>query len=756
MAAQDEIVIKYDIELGDWKRAQEEIKKASDLTEELKAGTQAAFGSKAVEEGTKNLKSYNDQIEGILNNGKALNTQYKELVKVINSGNLGADELRRAKEEAAELKDRIGDTREELSKMASDTRRIDSIVDVAKGAAAAFSLAQGAVALFGAENKNLEKIIAKTTAAMAVLQGVQELGQQLTTKGTLLNKAYAASVGFIESGMVALRTASIATWGAITGGVALAIAGIVYLVTLLGESESATEKINEQYDASNKLLTDQKALLESIGASTREVQRQLLQNNLAKQQALLNAEIKKTPGLVDQMLTSFGLGSEVVKSNAETYSTLAKAVQDAEMELTKFNTAVSGDQAKIAQEDTMRRLSLMQDGMDKEIAIVQKSREYEKAEYVKRLDDALIFGDTRAKYLQDFEEETGSKIQAIRDKYAKLAEDARIKAFQTERAAWKAFQSQAEKDATDYVSRQQANQKQLLDETAKLITDTNAQIEKLPPLNIPLNLAPPKDIEAQVAMFINKFADTLTMAQPYVQGFANITSSLFETETNKLEEEKQKQLAIYGNDVKARERIEREYAVKKAVIARKQAEADKAFALFDIALKTAQAIQNAIANPGFPAAAPLIALIAAQGVTQAAAVASRPLPEIPKFEKSGPVPLVGGNIYQGMITGRRHSKGGVLIEAEGGEYISHRKAVAEYGPDIFKAANELRLEPFLMANYVLPALKAANNVAVSESYDDSGLKLVIRKSSEQSAKYMANTISKNIAESNYHQKRYRA
>jgi len=267
--------------------------------------------------------------------------------------------LRRAKEEAAELKDRIGDTREELSKMASDTRRIDSIVDVAKGAAAAFSLAQGAVALFGAENKNLEKIIAKTTAAMAVLQGVQELGQQLTTKGTLLNKAYAASVGFIESGMVALRTASIATWGAITGGVALAIAGIVYLVTLLGESESATEKINEQYDASNKLLTDQKALLESIGASTREFQRQLLQNNLAKQQALLNAEIKKTPGLVDQMLTSFGLGSEVVKSNAEAYSTLAKAVQDAEMELTKFNTAVSGDQAKIAQEDTMRRLSLM-------------------------------------------------------------------------------------------------------------------------------------------------------------------------------------------------------------------------------------------------------------------------------------------------------------------------------------------------------------------------------------------------------------
>ena len=95
-------------------------------------------------------------------------------------------------------------------------------------------------------------------------------------------------------------------------------------------------------------------------------------------------------------------------------------------------------------------------------------------------------------------------------------------------------------------------------------------------------------------------------------------------------------------------------------------------------------------------------------------------------------------------------------QSEGGEYISHRKAVAEYGPDIFKAANELRLEPFLMANYVLPALKAANNVAVSESYDDSGLKLVIRKSSEQSAKYMANTISKNIAESNYHQKRYRA
>ncbi len=756
MATADEIVIKYDIELGDWKAAQAEIQKATDLTEELKAGTTAAFGNKAVEQGTENLKQYNDQVESILKNGKALNTQYKELVKVINSGSLGADELKRAKLEAAELKDRIGDTREELTKLASDTRRIDSIVDVAKGAAAAFTLAQGAAALFGAENKNLEKIIAKTTAAMAVLQGVQELGQQVTTKGTLLNKAYTASLGVMESGMAALRTASLATWGAVTGGVALAIAGIALLIKYLYDSDSATQAINEHYDRQNQLLTEQKDLLDAIGASTKNIQKQILENNLAKQQALLNEQLKQSPGLYSQLLTSIGLGSVAVKNNAEQYSALAKAVSDAEKELTKFNTAISGDQARLAQEDTLRRLGLLADGQDKEIAIITKTREYEKAEYAKRLDDALIAGETKQQYLTDFEEQTQQQIQAIRDKYAKKAEEERIKQFNAQRQADKARQAQAEKDAADYVTRQQANQKQLLEETAKLIPELNKEIEKLPPVELNVSLKPPKDIVAEIGLFVDKFTQTLQQAQPFVQGFSALTSSIFETETNKLEEEKQKQLQIYGNDAKARERIEREFAVKKALIARKQAEAEKAFALFDIALKTAQAIQNALANPGLPAAIPLIALIGAQGVAQSIAVASRPLPEIPKFAEGGLNVIAGGRLMNGKVAGRSHAQGGVLIETEGGEFINRRMSVSKYGTDIFEAANELRLEPFLMANYVLPALKAANNPALAETYDDSGLKSVIRKTGEQNARYMAKTISRNFTEATYDLKRYRA
>lgn len=51
---------------------------------------------------------------------------------------------------------------------------------------------------------------------------------------------------------------------------------------------------------------------------------------------------------------------------------------------------------------------------------------------------------------------------------------------------------------------------------------------------------------------------------------------------------------------------------------------------------------------------------------------------------------IGGNMEQGgMINGPRHSGGGVHINAEGGEYIEPRAAVAYYGPNVFEALRRM-------------------------------------------------------------------
>ena len=105
-------------------------------------------------------------------------------------------------------------------------------------------------------------------------------------------------------------------------------------------------------------------------------------------------------------------------------------------------------------------------------------------------------------------------------------------------------------------------------------------------------------------------------------------------------------------------RMDKELADKKAEETRKQAEREKALAVFQIAINTAQAIMKIWAEVpkmdfGVSTAA-LTAVAVALGAVQAAAVMSQPLPKAARG---------------GLIQGASHEQGGVLLEAEGGERI---------------------------------------------------------------------------------------
>lgn len=105
-------------------------------------------------------------------------------------------------------------------------------------------------------------------------------------------------------------------------------------------------------------------------------------------------------------------------------------------------------------------------------------------------------------------------------------------------------------------------------------------------------------------------------------------------------------------------KMDKELADKKAEETRKQAEREKALAVFQIAINTAQAVMKIWAEVpkmdfGVSTAA-LTAVAIALGAIQAAAVASQPLPKARKG---------------GRIEGAKHEQGGVLIETEGEERI---------------------------------------------------------------------------------------
>ena len=136
-----------------------------------------------------------------------------------------------------------------------------------------------------------------------------------------------------------------------------------------------------------------------------------------------------------------------------------------------------------------------------------------------------------------------------------------------------------------------------------------------------------------------------------------------------------------------------------------------------VSFKTAQALQIAqllIETPaaafaayrsvvGIPIVGPTLAPIAfataiATGMTQIANIKKQ---KPPKAERGG---------LFGMLTGKSHSQGGILIEAEGNEYITNKRRVAELGKGFFDFINFAPLEKVksVFANINIPHLNVPN------------------------------------------------
>ena len=94
---------------------------------------------------------------------------------------------------AGELQDKIGDLAATTKYLGDDLKNLKGFTSIATGIAGAFSVAQGAAALFGGQNKDLEESILKVQSAMGVLQGIQAVGE-------VLQKESAASL-FIQNGL---------------------------------------------------------------------------------------------------------------------------------------------------------------------------------------------------------------------------------------------------------------------------------------------------------------------------------------------------------------------------------------------------------------------------------------------------------------------------------------------------------------------------------------------------------------------------
>jgi hypothetical protein len=155
----------------------------------------------------------------------------EEMLQLEQTGQRNTDRFRELQAQAGGLADQIGDTQAQIKAMASDTRTLDTLLGVGQGLAGAFAVAQGAAALFGDENEDLQKAMMKVQGALALLNGVQAVANVLNKDSAVMvnlnvvaQRAYALAVGTSTGAMKAFRLALVAT------GIGAAVVAIGLLI----------------------------------------------------------------------------------------------------------------------------------------------------------------------------------------------------------------------------------------------------------------------------------------------------------------------------------------------------------------------------------------------------------------------------------------------------------------------------------------------------------------------------------------------
>jgi len=169
--------------------------------------------------------------------------------------------------QAGRMKDSIGDTRAEVGYFASDTRRLDAVLGGVQGLAGAFSAVQGAMALAGFENKNLQATMVKLQGAMALVTGLQAVQNALQQESAAVQGFLALRTSVLAAAQTLYTTVSAGAIGTqralniamAAAPYALAIAAISAIVISIA---SYKDKINE--------VTEEQKLFNEINSQTQK------------------------------------------------------------------------------------------------------------------------------------------------------------------------------------------------------------------------------------------------------------------------------------------------------------------------------------------------------------------------------------------------------------------------------------------------------------------------------------------------------
>jgi hypothetical protein len=342
--------------------------------------------SKATEDVQKLDKAFEETDKSV----KSLRTQLKEAQAEVGlmADKFGATskEAINAAKKAADLKDRIGDAKA-LTDAFNPDAKFKAVASSLAGVAGGFSALQGAMALFGNENKDVEKALLKVNAAMALSQGLQAVGESVdsfkqlgavikstttfqelnnaaTKTAAAVQKAFGVSVETTSTGFKVLKGAIVATgigalvvllgevinnfdaiskWikssplGALANGVGKLVEQFTDFIGVTSEAERNLEKLSGANKRANEDIENRIKVLKAQGGSEKEIY-ELGKQRVENELSTLRESLKTKGQLTEEEAKQFrSLKTEQLVLTAD------------------YNKKVSDDNAKAAEEAKKKR-----------------------------------------------------------------------------------------------------------------------------------------------------------------------------------------------------------------------------------------------------------------------------------------------------------------------------------------------------------------------------------------------------------------
>jgi len=357
----------------------------------------------------------------------------------IAAGNAGDDALAQKYTIAAgQAKDKIGDLNQAINSVQGSAEKLGAITGIGQSIAGGFAAAQGAAALFGASQEDVQQQLLKVQAATALLSGVQSLAnikeQAEIVKIIALQAAQTANTKLqtaAEEGGIVVRIAATAAQKALNFAMnnfplLILIAGITALIAAFKNLGDTAEETALKQVQANKLAMeslDQRRkhdveVLKALGKDTEAVEIENTRNRIIRLQAesarisadenLEDEERKKRLEEINQQWSESIDALDILKATA-----LTKA-RDDETKAADDSKKISDDLIKKAQEEAQKRAEYHQQYLD---------------ELAKHNADVEALALTHIAALEQYEKDRLAQVQADADAELAIEEDSLNKGF---------------------------------------------------------------------------------------------------------------------------------------------------------------------------------------------------------------------------------------------------------------------------------------------------------------------------------------